>query len=82
MEINKIGEPTPPSRVGQKPGKGGNKMDYVTARFCMDRLDKSVALQIVQLNLSAILSINSFDSSEVKMPINFSSLNFLAQVTL
>jgi hypothetical protein len=45
MEINKIGEPTPPQRIGQKPGKGGNKMDYVTARFCMDRLDQSVGPQ-------------------------------------
>jgi len=45
MDIKKIGEPTPPKRIGQKPGKGGNKMDYVTARFCMDRLDQSVGPQ-------------------------------------
>jgi hypothetical protein len=45
MDIEKIGAPTPPKRVGQKPGKGGNKMDYVTARFCMDRLDQSVGPQ-------------------------------------
>ena len=44
-DIIRIGEPTPPERVGQKPGKGGNKMDYVTARFCMDRLDQSVGPQ-------------------------------------
>lgn len=45
MDIKKIGELTPKERVGQKPGKGGNKMDYVTARFCMDRLDQSVGPQ-------------------------------------
>lgn len=43
MEINKLAQATPRSRVKTKPGKGGGKsLDYVDARFCMDRLDESV----------------------------------------
>lgn len=42
MELSKLSEPVPQSRIGKKQGKGGKSMDYVTARFCMDRLDQSV----------------------------------------
>lgn len=45
MDLNKLSEPVPKSRVGKKQGKGGKKMDYVTARFCMDRLDQAVGPQ-------------------------------------
>lgn len=45
MDLKKLSEPVPKSRVGKKQGKGGKTMDYVTARFCMDRLDQAVGPQ-------------------------------------
>jgi|TARA_Y100000015_G_scaffold23026_1_gene22305 hypothetical protein len=43
MDLAKLSSPTPKSRIKTKPGKGGGKsLDYVDARFCMDRLDESV----------------------------------------
>ncbi len=42
MDLSKLSEKVPASRVEKRAGKGGTKLDYVTARFCMDRLDQSV----------------------------------------
>ena len=45
MELSKLSEKVPASRVEKRAGKGGTKLDYVTARFCMDRLDQAVGPQ-------------------------------------
>jgi|TARA_Y100000289_G_C3927589_1_gene154421 hypothetical protein len=42
MDLSKLSEKVPASRVEKRAGKGGTKLDYVTARFCMDRLDQAV----------------------------------------
>lgn len=42
MDLSKLSEKVPVSRVEKRAGKGGTKLDYVTARFCMDRLDQAV----------------------------------------
>jgi hypothetical protein len=42
MDLSKLSEKVPTSRVEKRAGKGGTKLDYVTARFCMDRLDQAV----------------------------------------
>ena len=44
MDLSKLSEKVPASRVEKRAGKGGTKLDYVTARFCMDdsiRLDEN-----------------------------------------
>lgn len=42
-KLNKLSSMTPRLRIQTKPGRGGGKsLDYVDARFCMDRLDESV----------------------------------------
>lgn len=42
-KLKKLSSMTPRLRIQTKPGRGGGKsLDYVDARFCMDRLDDSV----------------------------------------
>jgi hypothetical protein len=37
-----LNDPTPPSEVKKRQGPGGRTLDYIDARFVMDRLDAAV----------------------------------------